>query len=197
MIAALTAIIASAEPANPMPVNVTQPDGTTLQLRLVGDEFYHFKHLSVAGNGKEVIAEFIIPVNISFLLDCAEPAETVILLKMSGIISEHERISYLRNKAGAVYTLFAPEKCLSDTRNRLRSACSHNYKLILHTIFFSGKTGNKAAHAVSHKKEGSVYRIISFYGICKNSDVINKIFPAVLIGYKAKLGIISCSFAVT
>ncbi len=42
LIAALTAITASAEPANPTPVNVTQPDGTTLQLRLVGDEFYHF-----------------------------------------------------------------------------------------------------------------------------------------------------------
>ncbi len=38
----LTAILASAEPANPTPINVTQPDGSTLQLRLVGDEFYHF-----------------------------------------------------------------------------------------------------------------------------------------------------------
>lgn len=38
----LTAIMASAEPANPTPINVTQPDGSTLQLKLVGDEFYHF-----------------------------------------------------------------------------------------------------------------------------------------------------------
>ena len=48
LIAALTAITASAEPANPTPVNVTQPDGTTLQLRLVGDEFYHFNTPSMA-----------------------------------------------------------------------------------------------------------------------------------------------------
>ena len=37
-----TAILASAEPANPTPINVTQPDGSTLQLKLAGDEFYHF-----------------------------------------------------------------------------------------------------------------------------------------------------------
>ena len=36
------AIVASAEPANPTPITVTQADGTTLQLCLVGDEFYHF-----------------------------------------------------------------------------------------------------------------------------------------------------------
>ncbi len=42
LMAFLTAILASAEPANPTPINVTQPDGSTLQLRLVGDEFYHF-----------------------------------------------------------------------------------------------------------------------------------------------------------
>jgi len=36
------AIVANAEPANPTPITVTQPDGTSLQLKLVGDEFYHF-----------------------------------------------------------------------------------------------------------------------------------------------------------
>ena len=42
LMAVLPAIMASAEPANPTPINVTQPDGSTLQLKLVGDEFYHF-----------------------------------------------------------------------------------------------------------------------------------------------------------
>lgn len=42
LMALITAIMASAEPANPTPINVTQPDGSTLQLKLVGDEFYHF-----------------------------------------------------------------------------------------------------------------------------------------------------------
>ena len=42
IIAFLTAIMASAEPANPTPISVSQPDGSTLQLKLVGDEFYHF-----------------------------------------------------------------------------------------------------------------------------------------------------------
>ena len=42
LLALITAIMANAEPANPTPVNVTQPDGSTLQLVLVGDEFYHF-----------------------------------------------------------------------------------------------------------------------------------------------------------
>ena len=42
ILALITAIIASAEPANPTPINVTQPDGSTLLLKLVGDEFYHF-----------------------------------------------------------------------------------------------------------------------------------------------------------
>lgn len=36
------AITASAEPANPTPITVIQPNGEKLQLRLVGDEFYHF-----------------------------------------------------------------------------------------------------------------------------------------------------------
>lgn len=36
------ALVASAEPANPMPNTVTQPNGEKLQLKLVGDEFYHF-----------------------------------------------------------------------------------------------------------------------------------------------------------
>lgn len=42
LMAILTAIMANADPANPTPVKVAQPDGTTLQLKLVGDEFYHF-----------------------------------------------------------------------------------------------------------------------------------------------------------
>ena len=33
---------AFAEPAHPQPVTVMQPDGSTLTLKLVGDEFYHF-----------------------------------------------------------------------------------------------------------------------------------------------------------
>lgn len=33
---------AYAVPADPTPVRVTQPDGTTIMLRLVGDEYYHF-----------------------------------------------------------------------------------------------------------------------------------------------------------
>ena len=42
LMACLTAIMAIAEPANPTPICVTQPDGSTLHLKLVGDEFYHF-----------------------------------------------------------------------------------------------------------------------------------------------------------
>lgn len=43
LLMALTiAIVASGEPANPIPVSITQPDATKLQLKLVGDEFYHF-----------------------------------------------------------------------------------------------------------------------------------------------------------
>ena len=40
------AIVASAEPADPTPITVTQPSGETLLLRLVGDEFYHFNTTS-------------------------------------------------------------------------------------------------------------------------------------------------------
>ena len=36
------ALTASAVPAHPRPVDVTQSDGTQLTVRLVGDEFYHF-----------------------------------------------------------------------------------------------------------------------------------------------------------
>lgn len=36
------ALTASAVPAHPRPVDVTQSDGTKLTVRLVGDEFYHF-----------------------------------------------------------------------------------------------------------------------------------------------------------
>ena len=39
---ALGALTASAVPAHPRPVDVTQSDGTKLTVRLVGDEFYHF-----------------------------------------------------------------------------------------------------------------------------------------------------------
>lgn len=46
LMALAVAIVASAEPANPMPITVTQPSGETLQLRLVGDEFYHFNTTS-------------------------------------------------------------------------------------------------------------------------------------------------------
>lgn len=42
LLALFVAIMSSAEPANPVAVNVAQPDGSTLQLKLVGDEFYHF-----------------------------------------------------------------------------------------------------------------------------------------------------------
>ncbi len=38
----LAVLSASAIPANPAPFVVQQPDGTSLTLRLVGDEFYHF-----------------------------------------------------------------------------------------------------------------------------------------------------------
>ena len=40
--AIFVAITASAEPANPTPIVVKQPSGEMLQLKLVGDEFYHF-----------------------------------------------------------------------------------------------------------------------------------------------------------
>lgn len=40
--ALIVAITASAEPANPSPVTMKQPDGTLLQLKLLGDEYFHF-----------------------------------------------------------------------------------------------------------------------------------------------------------
>ncbi|MBQ7691560.1 MAG: M6 family metalloprotease domain-containing protein [Muribaculaceae bacterium] len=40
--AAVLALGAAAVPANPTPVAVSQPDGTTLTLMLCGDEYYHF-----------------------------------------------------------------------------------------------------------------------------------------------------------
>ena len=42
LMAFIVTIMANAEPANPTPITVTQPGGETLQLCLVGDEFYHF-----------------------------------------------------------------------------------------------------------------------------------------------------------
>lgn len=42
LIAVLTAIAASAEPANPTPITMKQSNGETVQIKLVGDEFYHF-----------------------------------------------------------------------------------------------------------------------------------------------------------
>lgn len=41
-ICSLALFIASAVPADPTPARVLQPDGTTVALRLMGDEFYHF-----------------------------------------------------------------------------------------------------------------------------------------------------------
>lgn len=40
--ALLMALVANAEPANPTPVTIQQPNGESLQLMLVGDEYYHF-----------------------------------------------------------------------------------------------------------------------------------------------------------
>ena len=42
LVAVLTALVASAEPANPTPITMTQANGETVQIKLVGDEFYHF-----------------------------------------------------------------------------------------------------------------------------------------------------------
>ena len=42
LVAVITALTASAEPANPTPVTMTQSNGETIQIKLVGDEFYHF-----------------------------------------------------------------------------------------------------------------------------------------------------------
>lgn len=39
---ALVCLVARAVPADPTPVKVTQPDGTTLTISLHGDEFFHF-----------------------------------------------------------------------------------------------------------------------------------------------------------
>ncbi|MBQ9466552.1 MAG: M6 family metalloprotease domain-containing protein [Muribaculaceae bacterium] len=42
MVAAASVAVANAIPANPMPGVCQQPDGTSVTLRLVGDEFYHY-----------------------------------------------------------------------------------------------------------------------------------------------------------
>ena len=42
LMAVITAFMANAEPANPTPVTMTQSNGETIQIKLVGDEFYHF-----------------------------------------------------------------------------------------------------------------------------------------------------------
>ena len=42
LMALMLALVASAEPANPTPVTVKQPNGENLRLVLVGDEYYHF-----------------------------------------------------------------------------------------------------------------------------------------------------------
>ena len=42
LLAIAFAFVASAEPANPTPITVKQPNGEELKLKLVGDEFYHF-----------------------------------------------------------------------------------------------------------------------------------------------------------
>ena len=59
--ALIIAITASAEPANPTPITVTQPNGEKLQLKLVGDEYYHFNttidgYTIINVNGKWVYA---------------------------------------------------------------------------------------------------------------------------------------------
>jgi M6 family metalloprotease-like protein len=46
--AALVAVAANAVPAVPHPINVTQPDGTNLTIKIVGDEFFNY-HTTVDG----------------------------------------------------------------------------------------------------------------------------------------------------
>ena len=42
LLAGLCCLMARAIPADPTPVKVNQPDGTTLTVQLHGDEFFHF-----------------------------------------------------------------------------------------------------------------------------------------------------------
>ncbi|MBO7609458.1 MAG: M6 family metalloprotease domain-containing protein [Muribaculaceae bacterium] len=42
LLSAAALLVAKAVPADPTPVQVTQPDGETVTLKLVGDEFYHY-----------------------------------------------------------------------------------------------------------------------------------------------------------
>lgn len=51
-IAVLSFFQAHAIPANPKPVTITQPDGSALTVRLVGDEFYHF---NTTGDGYTIL----------------------------------------------------------------------------------------------------------------------------------------------
>ena len=56
LVMGLVCLVARAIPANPTPVKVTQPDGTTLTITLHGDEFHHFTTTldgyTVVRNGK-------------------------------------------------------------------------------------------------------------------------------------------------
>ena len=42
LVVGLCGLMAHAIPADPTPVKVTQPDGSTLTIKLHGDEFFHF-----------------------------------------------------------------------------------------------------------------------------------------------------------
>ena len=53
MLVAMAVVGAMAAPADRTPVRVTQPDGTTLTLRLVGDEFFHY---NTTADGYTIVA---------------------------------------------------------------------------------------------------------------------------------------------
>jgi len=53
---------AKAVPADPTPREVTQPDGTKIQVRLRGDEFFHWTETP---NGYAVVTNPISPANAS------------------------------------------------------------------------------------------------------------------------------------
>lgn len=53
MLMAMAVVGAMAAPADRTPVRVTQPDGTTLTLRLVGDEFFHY---NTTADGYTIVA---------------------------------------------------------------------------------------------------------------------------------------------
>ena len=53
LLVAMAVVGAMAAPADRTPVRVTQPDGTTLTLRLVGDEFFHY---NTTADGYTIVA---------------------------------------------------------------------------------------------------------------------------------------------